>query len=337
MKRFLKWNLFIKIWISKWYLEFEISFQTKGNDLTIFERIKQRAITYNNQILFFSFIIRLNKKFSTLLPNTRETRTNLYHFYHLNPTNQSNLPIEKCIPTENRDRESEIWKHQNTNFEEENNARTEIWLDFRSPAFVPSTCCSSLHVRMRVCVCVCVSYAKTARYSLISVIPRRCPYIHLPPEWHRVSRSGQKPSSSSYSPTHRPHPRFLRGEERNASLRPRAGERTTCSKAAGLVAAATSARPLRGISMISTFLDSWLWYPGDLKGLIFIYFFHSVFKRIGTIVNLDLSKFSIDVSYGNCTVEEISLEEKERGRRGLFHITCRNIFKGNKGGSCGCS
>lgn len=74
---------------------------------------------------------------------------------------------------------------------------------------------------------VCVVCENSARYSLISVIPRRCPYIYLPPV-SSSRRSGQKPSSSSYSlPTCRPHLHGKRSSSPSKVKRgTRAGERT---------------------------------------------------------------------------------------------------------------
>lgn len=74
---------------------------------------------------------------------------------------------------------------------------------------------------------VCVVCENSARYSLISVIPRRCPYIYLPPV-SSSRRSGQKPSSSPYSlPTRRPHLHGKRSSSPSKVKRgTRAGERT---------------------------------------------------------------------------------------------------------------
>lgn len=90
-----------------------------------------------------------------------------------------------------------------------------------SGSFVPSTCCKSTYSL------VCVVCENSARYSLISVIPRRCPYIYLPPV-SSSRRSGQKPSSSPYSlPTRRPHLHGKRSSSPSKVKRgTRAGERT---------------------------------------------------------------------------------------------------------------
>lgn len=150
MESFYK-NLNFKVILGIW--NFFSNKRKRFNDIR--ENTNQATSHYLQQPnLIFLFYNPIEQKILDSATKYKRNSHKLVPFLPFKP-NQSNLPIEKCIPTENRDRESEIWKHQNTNFEEENNARTEIWLDFRSPAFVPSTCCSSLHVRMRVCVCVC--------------------------------------------------------------------------------------------------------------------------------------------------------------------------------------
>lgn len=115
---------------------------------------------------------------------------------------------------------------------------------------------------LRHCCRCCVSrvlpvYAKTARYSLIAVIPKRCPYIYLPPAPRLSFRAKalvlllRYPCATTLPPQPNDplHVFPWRRREGGEAMRPRAGERMPRSLAD------TSGRP-RGLAARVAVVDA---------------------------------------------------------------------------------
>lgn len=148
-------------------------------------------------------------------PRYKEKRKRNLHWYHFY---QNSIQLTTCLTyhlsgqnrTE-RKRQEERERDENTKIRGKSNALGLI--------SGPRTFDMSLYVYSPVRVC-----ENSPRYSLISVIPTRCPYIYLPPVPSSRSRrrSGQKPSSSPLPPHTPPPPARktlvlpIEGEERNA-------------------------------------------------------------------------------------------------------------------------